>query len=201
MQNNIILSALVWNLGFLKSRAEGKENQFSIAEETVSVLNQLVFAEEVISLLKDKTSEEWKILKLADRYAYGFSLEKYESEITSGKYSTRILRVFSQVGLENRPDKSYYPVTNLTTETVPSETSNLENKDNYKKVYESLVSDLKLIDKSLLKSNFNQYLLTLISFFEIHLSLVPSPLSEEISMYDHLCCLSSAKNGFFDTQK
>ena len=186
MQNNIILSALVWNLGFLKSRAEGKENQFSIAKETVSALNQLGFAEEVISLLKDKSSEEYKLLQQADRYTYGFSFEKYESEITSGKYSTRILSVFSQVGLENRPDKSYYPVTNLTTETVPSETSNLENKDNYKKVYESLVSDLKSIDKNLLESNFNQYLLTLLSIFEMHLSLIPSPLSEEISMYDHL---------------
>ena len=132
---------------------------------------------------RDDGSPMEEIIKVADRLSSGFEREDSDKQ---GKYNKdRLESIFSQVWIDEKPSKKFYPIEKLNPCVVASENS--QGDDDYKKLYEDFLEDLGKI--RLKGEKFDIFWDALEYIFEIYTWSIPSSSYysyPRISLFDHL---------------
>ncbi len=125
-----------------------------------------------------------EIIRKANRLSSGFEREELDN---SGTYNKdKLESIFSQLYLNKKPTKYYYPLEKLSFDVVPTKDSVSDDaKLKYENLYKCFVNDLKKIDRN---TDFDVFWDSLEYLYEIYAWSVPSSSYfsyPRISLFDH----------------
>lgn len=193
-----------YNLGFTR-----EHNRYAHAAHTAQAIDEMGFSEfknllvTAASHHKDNLNGFEKIVQKADHLA---SSERKDDNESADFKTSKLLSIFSEVGIKNVPKKVYFDVQPFSENiAMPNDTKEYNEKEiakkKYEKLYDSLISDVKGANLSF--TNPFQDFLTLKTILEKNITFVPSSSYKtypDVSLFDHLHSTAAIATALYKTE-